>query len=53
MGHNTHGNEDYQQIDKDGQVSKPPIIPQCADLADEEADNNEYDAADRIPETKL
>jgi hypothetical protein len=53
VGHDTHGNEDYQQIDKDGQVCKPTIIPQCADLADEEADNNEYDAANRIAEMKL
>ena len=52
MGHDTHGNEGYQQIDKDSHVCKPPIVPQCADLADEEADDDEYNAVDRITETK-
>jgi len=39
VGHDAHGNEDYQQIDNDGHNSL-------------EADNNEYDTADRIAETK-
>lgn len=51
--HDAHGDEDDEQVEEDGGVGEPAVVPQRAHLADEEADGHEDDAADDVAQAEL
>jgi hypothetical protein len=44
----THRHEDDQDIEPDGKVCNPPVVLQCSNLRQEEADDDEQERADNI-----